>query len=82
LILARRAFRENHDGLMATMVNQSTIFVLIATMLLTAAAVGVLYVNSASAQTGNPTSTKNMSNATIAGNTTKKSTNMTSGALI
>jgi hypothetical protein len=65
---------------MANMVNQSTIFVLIAPMLLTAAAASALYVNSATAQGGNSTSTKNMTNTTMAGNMTKKTANMTSGA--
>lgn len=62
------------------MVNQSTVFVLIATMLLAAAVASALYVNSVSAQMSNSTSAKNMTNATMAGNMTKKTANMTSGA--
>jgi hypothetical protein len=62
------------------MVNQSTVFVLIAAMLLTAAAASALYVNSVSAQMSNSTGAKNMTNTTMAGNMTKKTANMTSGA--
>jgi hypothetical protein len=62
------------------MVNQSTVFVLIAAMLLTAAVASALYVNSVSAQMSNSTSAKNMTNTTKAGNMTKKMANMTNGA--
>jgi hypothetical protein len=68
------------SSLMATMVNKNTVFVLIATMLLTVAVASALYVNSVSAQMSNSTGAKNMTNATMAGNMTKKTANMTSGA--
>jgi TRAP-type mannitol/chloroaromatic compound transport system substrate-binding protein len=61
------------------MVTHTMVFILVAAVLLTAAVASALYVNSVTARTSNSRSPKNLTNATMAGNMTKKMTNMTGG---
>jgi hypothetical protein len=61
------------------MVNLSIAFVLTAAVLMAATVASALYVSSVAGQMSNSSSgAKNMTNATMTGNMTKKMTNMTS----